>query len=282
MSVVRAKRSLGQNFLVDPNLQRKIAAAIEPTRNDLVLEIGPGLGALTRHLAGQVKRLIAIEKDDVLAAQLQNEFANATDVQIVHGDALQTDLTALADTPEDLKVIGNIPFNITTPLLFHLLAPQQRPQLLVIMVQREVADRLLAPPGEKTYGALSVGVRSVASVERLFHVPRGAFRPAPKVDSTVLRIVPLRPAPLTPDEEQDLRTLTRVAFGWRRKQLQRTLRTAPDYGLGDLETSEVLRIAAVDPQERPEALSPDRFIALARALRARALPDRRRTSNVQS
>jgi 16S rRNA (adenine1518-N6/adenine1519-N6)-dimethyltransferase len=268
----RAKKSLGQNFLVDRTLQRRIVEAIEPQADDVVLEIGPGQGALTRHLAGTVRRLILVELDDSLAAALADEFAGRNDVTVVHADFMQLDLRQVCDDPRRLKVIGNIPYNITSPIIFRLLERELRPQLIVLMIQKEVADRILAPPGDGTYGALSVGVRAVARAQRLFHVPRGAFRPVPKVDSTVLRIEPLLPPPLTPDEERDLRSLTRVAFSMRRKQLQKILRSAPEYGLDPDAVARASEETGIGLVQRPESLPPDEFITLSRALRALGRP----------
>ncbi len=268
----RAKKSLGQHFLVDQNIQRKIVEALDPQPHDSVLEIGPGTGALTRRLAGQVHRLVAIELDRDLARALQLEFAGRDDVVILHGDVLHFDLADVGSDAARLKVAGNIPYNITSPLIFRLLEHDYRPAEIVIMVQREVAERILAPPGDREYGALSVGVRSVASVQRLFHVGRSAFRPVPRVDSTVLRITPYRAEPLTADEEKDLRSLTRAAFGWRRKQLQKILRSAPGYGLDATAVNGLSRETGIDLDARPEQLAPEDFITLARALRLRGLP----------
>ena len=269
---MRAKRSLGQNFLVDPNIQRKIVAAVEAGPADEVLEIGPGTGALTRHLAAQAGRVVAIEKDDDLAAALRKEFEGAPQVEVVHGDVLEVDLAALVREPDRVKVVGNIPYNITSPLLFRLLESELNPERIVVMVQREVADRILAEPGEKNYGALSVGMRAVAQVKRLFHVSRSAFRPVPDVDSTVVLIVPYRPPRLTLDERADLRTLTRAAFGWRRKQLQKILRTADAYRLDAEELEAVARESGIDPERRPETLSPEEFVRLMRVLKRRGYP----------
>jgi 16S rRNA (adenine1518-N6/adenine1519-N6)-dimethyltransferase len=263
---VRARKSLGQNFLIDANIQRKIVAALEPQPQETVVEIGPGLGALTVHLLGNVAHLIVIELDDRLAEQLQAQHGERADFTLVHDNVLDVDLTKLA-LPTDYKIIGNIPYNITTPLLFKLLEPPVRPALLVIMVQKEVAQRVTATPGHKEYGALSVGVQSVARAERLFTVSRGSFRPSPNVDSAVLRITPISPAPLTRAEENDLRALTRTLFGQRRKQMQSILRRAPGY---ELDAAQVERVAAaigVEPSCRPEELSPLQFIQLARVLR---------------
>src|SRR5215207_7208468 len=222
----RAKRSLGQNFLVDPNLQRRIVDALDPGPDDEVLEIGPAQGALTRHLAPLVGRLSLVELDDQLAASLQREYADDPRVHVVHSDILDVPLEQLSEDPARLKVIGNIPYNITTPILFSLLERRPRPSRIVLMVQREVAERIIAPPGSKTYGALAVGVQSVADAERVLNVSRNAFRPVPDVESTVVRITPHVPPRLSPGEEEALRRLTRVAFGQRRKQFQRILRDA--------------------------------------------------------
>jgi len=279
---VRAKRSLGQNFLVDPNIQRRIVAALDLEPGDEVLEIGPGTGALTRHLAAQAGRVVAIEKDDDLAAALRAEFEGTPGVTIVHGDALEADLRALVHDPDRVKVVGNIPYNITSPLLFHLLESGLHAERIVVMVQREVADRILAAPGEKAYGALSVGVRTVADARRLFHVGRAAFRPVPDVDSTVLLITPHRPPRLTPAEHADLRSLTRTAFGWRRKQLQKILRSAEEYQVDPAELEGVADETGITLDRRPETPSPDELITLSRALRMlwypRQLPQADRTA----
>lgn len=269
---MRARKSLGQNFLVDRNYQQRIVQALDAQPDDTVLEIGPGTGALTEHLAGTVHRLVAIEKDDNLAAALQHRFAGRADVEIVNDDALEADIVALLGQPADARIIGNIPYNITSPLIFRMLERPHRPRRLVLMVQKEVADRIVSPPGDRQYGALSVGVRTVADVQRLFVVPRGAFRPVPNVDSAVLRIDPFHPPPLTAAEEGDVRTLARVAFGWRRKQLQRILRDAPEYALDSETLGALLAQLGIAPEARPETLAPETFVTLARALRARGLP----------
>lgn len=263
--VHRAKRSLGQNFLVDPNLQRKIVEALEAQPGDEVLEIGPGRGALTRHLAGTVRRLVLVELDDQLAASLSDRYVDREDVRVVHADILGTPRQDLVDDPEALKVIGNIPYNITTPILFELLS-RPRPRDIVLMVQEEVADRIVASAGSKDYGALAVGVQSVATAERLFRVGRGAFRPSPRVDSAVVRVRPIRPEPLQPSEEARLRTLVRAAFQWRRKQLGKILRDHPDLRLPPRLAEQAALQVGFDLRDRPERLGPAAFIDLARAL----------------
>jgi 16S rRNA (adenine1518-N6/adenine1519-N6)-dimethyltransferase len=260
----RAKRSLGQNFLVDPNIQRKIVSALDPSPDDEILEIGPGHGALTTRLAGSAGRLVLVELDDALAQRLREEFSASPSVHVVHGDFLKTPLESLTTDPARLKVVGNIPYNITTPILFSLLERRPRPREILLMVQREVADRILAPPGSKTYGALAVGVRTVADAERVLNVGRNAFRPVPDVESSVLRIVPHRPPRLSEADEGAVRRLTRAAFGHRRKQLQKILRSV--YGLSPGELNAICDDLRIDPRSRPEELSPDQFVLLARRL----------------
>jgi 16S rRNA (adenine1518-N6/adenine1519-N6)-dimethyltransferase len=283
---VRAKRSLGQNFLVDPNLQRKIVRAVAPGPGDTVVEIGPGRGALTEHLTSSGARLVAIELDDELAADLQDRYRDHPDVTIIHGDVLDwdpatLDRTAARGTGLDgthgdtlggaFKVVGNIPYNITSPILFRLLDWRPLPELIVLMVQKEVAERIMAGTGEKAYGALTVGVRARADVERLFTVGRQAFRPVPGVDSAVIHIRPRAGAGREADAP--LRALTRAAFGMRRKQLQKILRTAPGYGLDPAGAERVLAGLGLAPEDRPETLDPDTFVALAAALQRLGYPE---------
>ena len=263
----RPKRSLGQHFLVDPNLQRKIVEASGAGPDDDLLEIGPGRGALTRHLAGRVRRLILVELDDDLAAELGRRYAGRRDVEVVHADVLEVEIDRLVDDPSALRVLGNIPYNITSPILFRLLR-RPRPRDVVLMVQGDVADRIVAAEGTKAYGALSVGVRSVAAVDRLFRVGRQAFRPVPAVDSAVVRVTPVRPEPLSEEEEARLRRLVRASFQWRRKQLRKILRDHPDLAYPPEVAQAAAQATGVALSDRPERLSPDRFVALAAALSA--------------
>lgn len=262
---MRAKRSLGQHFLVDGNLQRKIVETLGAEEDDEVLEIGPGREALTRHLVGRPRRLVLVELDDDMAAALEERYGDRDDVTVVHGDVLETDLAALSSDPGALKVVGNIPYNITAPILFRLLE-RPRPAEILLMVQKEVAERITAEPGTKAYGALSVGVRSVADARLLFGVPRTAFRPVPNVDSAVLRIRPHRPPPLTEEEEETLRDLTRVAFQWRRKQFQKTLRDHPETGFHRDQLRAVEKETGFDLRRRPETFSPEEFVLLSRTI----------------
>ncbi|TVR55711.1 MAG: ribosomal RNA small subunit methyltransferase A [Gemmatimonadales bacterium] len=263
----RPRRSLGQNFLVDGNLRRRIVeeAAINP--GDTVLEIGPGRGALTDLLVELAARLVLVELDRDLAADLRRRYRDRPSVEVVEGDILELNLRELVGHPESVRAVGNIPYNITTPIVFHLLTPP-RPADILLMVQKEVADRILAEPGTGAFGALTVGVQAVAEVERVLVVPPSAFRPRPRVDSTVIRISPRRPAPLSPSEEQVLRTLTRALFQWRRKQLRKTLKSHPDLRLAPPQVAALLDAAGAEPKDRPETVAPAGFVAMARLLAA--------------
>ena len=266
---MRAKKSLGQNFLVDGALQHKIVEALGCSRSDTVLEIGSGRGALTRHLVGRVQRLVLVELDDRLARELQEEWGSRPDVDVLHQDFLELDWSAVTPDPSELLVVGNIPYNITAPIIFKVLE-RPRPRDVVLMVQREVADRLTAEPGTGEYGALTVGVRCIASVEKVLRVPRDAFRPVPGVDSAVVRITPFEPPPLSAEEERSLRDLTRAAFAWRRKQLQKILRDHEALRVSRDRLEDLSRKTGWDLTRRPETLSPDDFIRLSAFITGRA------------
>lgn len=262
----RPKKSLGQHFLIDSHYQREIADAVRLKAGDTLLEIGPGRGAITRHLVERAERFVAVELDRELAPALQERYAHLDHVEIIHGDFMEFDPLSVCDDPIQLVVIGNIPYNITTPILFKLLEVP-RPRELLLMVQREVANRIVASPGERAYGALAVGVQIVADPSVVVEVPARAFSPVPKVDSSVVRIVPRRPEPLSPERERGVRGVTRAAFQWRRKQLQKILRSHPDLGLSRDAVAQVAARTGWDLSRRPETLSPDEFVHLSGVVR---------------
>jgi len=259
---MRAKKSLGQNFLLDANLQRAIVRVPDIRQSDTVMEIGPGTGALTNHLLGRSERLILVELDDELAKSLQTFSQNREDVDVIHEDFLRLDLSQLVEDFSKLVVIGNIPYNITAPIIFKLMNCP-RPREIVLMVQREVAERLIAEVGTSQYGALSVGLRAVAEVEKVLNVPRRAFRPVPRVDSALVRIRPFDPPPMTPQDEKFLRVVTRSVFQWRRKQIQKILRDHHDLKLPKDAIEEISRNTGWDLSRRPETFAPSDFIQLA-------------------
>jgi 16S rRNA (adenine1518-N6/adenine1519-N6)-dimethyltransferase len=257
-----ARRSLGQNFLVEPRRAEKLVtlAGVEP--GDAVLEIGTGLGILTRALAARGARVTTIEVDPGLQRALRDESLLPEGVRLVEGDALALDLASLLDEmPSPRRVVANLPYSVAAPLLRRLLDLVERLQDWSVMLQRDVAARLLAVPGTRDYGSLTVLHRLVVETRRCDELAPGCFHPVPKVRSTFLRMLPLRPPPLAEGELARVERLVRAAFGTRRKTLANALRAA---GLAD--ASALLASAGLDPLVRAEALPPDVFAALARAL----------------
>jgi len=243
--------------------------ALEPSPTDIVIEIGAGSGTLTRVLAERVGRVIAIEKDRRLVDRLREEGrGEGHGVQVVAGDALRLEWQALlheflppAPSRPLFKVAGNIPYNITTPLIEKVLTPPL-PQLVVFLVQAEVADRLAAPPGTKTYGGLSVGVQSQCRVEKLFHVAPGAFQPPPRVRSAVVRLRPLSAPLVDPGEVPGFRAFVTACFSLRRKQLRNVLSAVTGSGTERVRTQ--LESLGIDATRRPETVSPEQFVQLFR------------------
>lgn len=247
------RKRYGQHFLVDPAIVARIIAAIAPAPGEILVEIGPGHGALTGPLAARSARLHLIEIDRDLAAALA-ERCDADRVSVHVGDALEFDYDSL---PSPFRLVGNLPYNISTPLLFRLAAYADRIRDAHFMLQREVVERLAAAPGGKDYGRLSVMIQYRCAVEPLFGVGPGAFHPRPRVDSTVVRLIPHAAPPVTVADEALLARLVAQAFSRRRK----TLRNA----LEGLVEAEALAALGIDPRRRPETLTLAEFAALADA-----------------
>jgi 16S rRNA (adenine1518-N6/adenine1519-N6)-dimethyltransferase len=259
---VRPRKRFGQHFLHHRAILTRIADALGAAAGELVLEIGPGQGALTEALVTRGARVVAIEKDRDLVPLVRERLPAVT---VIEGDALELDWREAAGIgpQDDLLVTGNIPYNITTPLLDRALAPP-RPRRIVFLVQREVAERIVAKPGGKTYGALSVGVQAVARIEKLFAVPAGAFHPPPKVDSAVIRITPLE-QPLVSDADiPRFRRLVVGLFGFRRKQLTRGLRELTGWPAERVDGA--IRQAGLVGESRAETIPPEGFQRLLAAL----------------
>ncbi len=256
------RKRLGQHFLTDPRILGRIVDALAPGSDDTVIEIGPGRGALTDVLMQRAGRVIAIEVDRDLAPRLRERYADDARLTVIENDVLKVDFGEVSGGP--YLVAGNVPYNITTPIMFHALR-RPRPLRAVYLVQREVAERVVAPPGSEAYGALSVNVQSVAVPELVFKVPAGAFQPPPKVESAVLRITPRADPVLAEGEEDAYRTLVQAAFGLRRKQLRRVVRTVCNLGAAAADV--VVNAAGLDPEARPEVLTPEDFARLLRASR---------------
>ncbi|MBF0449041.1 MAG: ribosomal RNA small subunit methyltransferase A [Magnetococcales bacterium] len=251
------KKGLGQNFLVDKNISHAIVNASQVGPEDRVLEIGPGLGSLTMLLLEKTKKLWAIEQDERMLKILQSRAENLGTLTIEKADALQYDYDKLANTlGGPLRIVANLPYNISTPLLFRLLDHRQSIVDMTLMFQKEVAQRIAAKPGSKTYGTLSVQCGMWTSVEKILDVPPGAFLPKPKVDSMVIRLT-LRSHPRAPlDDPAFFSQVVRAAFGQRRKTLSNALKKL------DADPKPWLRRAGIDPTRRGETLSVEEFAHL--------------------
>lgn len=252
-----ARKRFGQNFLHDAQVIDRIIAAIAPQPGDLLVEIGPGRAALTRPLLASGAELHLVELDRDLVAWLEDQFAAASRLTIHSRDALKTDLSALTGH-RPFRLVGNLPYNISTPLIFHVL---QWSNLIIdmhFMLQKEVVDRMVAAPGSRTYGRLSVMTQFQAEVTRLFDVRPESFSPAPKVWSSIVRLKPLKQPPVDAGFVENLRQVVTCAFAKRRKTLRNSLR--------DILTEDQIAAAGIDPGDRAEQLGLSQFAALARSL----------------
>lgn len=253
--MVRAKRSLGQNFLEDENVVKRIVDALELTDKDLVVEIGPGLGALTSDLVERARRVVAVEFDRDMAAHLANRFADRTNFQLHNIDALDAEFAALAG--ERCKLVANLPYNISTPILQKLIEQREIFDVLVLMFQREVVERITAEPGSSARGFLTVLVEDAFEVERLFDVAPAAFKPVPRVWSSVVRLTPRESAFA---DRPSVRRLLSTAFAQKRKTILNNLTIAyanPESALAE---------AGIDKNRRAETLTRTEWSRLGSAL----------------
>ena len=300
MSDFRAKKALGQNFINDPQLIESIADACGAGPLDTVVEIGPGKGALTCTLAERAARVVAVELDSSVIPLLKGNLAGAENVEVVNEDILKfdwsrvyggnaaqsgtseadgsadagnaeagrADETTAAETGGVLRIVGNLPYYITTPILLGILEKQVPAESITVMVQKEVAERICAAPGGKDYGVLSVSLQYYADCEYVLDVPAEYFTPRPKVDSAVVHMTLKKERLLAPEEEPRFFALVKAAFSQRRKTLLNSLAGSQpmnSYKLTKDEISSVLAAAGIDPQRRPETLSIEEFAALSRA-----------------
>lgn len=253
----RARKRFGQNFLHDTAIIQALVSCIAPQADDHMVEIGPGKGALTEQLQPYVKTLDTIEIDRDLIALLHEKFNHKTNMQMHQGDVLDFDFSRLIKDNEPLRVVGNLPYNITTPLLFHLFSYGDAIRDIMVMLQKEVVLRLVAPVGDHHYGRLSVMAQYFCDMHALLEIPPEAFSPQPKVDSAFLQLIPKKPIV----EAQSLDNLRRVvteAFNQRRKTLANALQNViPSDGLKRLD---------INPQLRPQALSVSEFVTISNAL----------------
>lgn len=267
-NIVFHKR-LGQNFLIDGNVVGGIANAADLNSNDTVVEIGPGIGTLTSELAARANRVYAIEFDRNLLPVLAESLQEYSNVQVVSGDALQVNFDEVVlnsgGNPAAYKIVGNLPYYITTPLIMHVLEQGFNFTVFVLMVQKEVAQRIVAVPGSKAYGILSLAVQYYTVPELVLNIPRTVFMPKPEVDSAVLKLTRRDVPPVSVADEQMLFRIIRAAFGQRRKTLLNALSNAGIGGAKD-KLLTVLEEAGLDPGCRGETLSMEKFGALANAL----------------
>lgn len=250
----QARKRFGQNFLHDPNILRMMVGAIQPKAEDALVEIGPGQGALTFPLLERLGKMTAIELDRDLIEPLRTQSLLIGDLTIHNVDALKFDFCSLQNDAEKLRVVGNLPYNISTPLIFHLLEQSGCIGDMHFLLQKEVVDRLVAAPGSKDYGRLSVMVQYHCQAEKLFHVGPGAFRPAPKVDSAFCRLIPRSEPEVEAKNYEKFSWLVQQCFSQRRKTLRRILK-------GHLNESD-FEAANINSGLRPEQLSVSDFVHL--------------------
>ena len=258
---MRPRQRFGQHFLTDQAVVDRIVAAIDPKPGDALVEIGPGRGVLTKPLLQRCGRVRVIEIDHDLAAALANDPAAGGELEVLPVDVLNVDFKALRGSGPRLRVVGNLPYNISTPLLFHLLAARDAIADMHFMLQKEVVERMAATPGSRVYGRLTVMLAPHCTVESLFDVGPRAFRPPPQVTSSVVRLVPHRSPPFTIDDTALYARVVAAAFSQRRKTLRNALR--------ELASVETLAEAGIDASLRAERISPGQFARLANHLSQR-------------
>jgi len=254
----RPKQTLGQNFLVDENVARKIVELINPQPDDIIIEIGPGFGAISKFLTEGTEQVIAIEIDRRLAGHLQNSFTSYDNFKLIHADFLKTDLMEISQG-RAIRVVGNIPYHITSPVIFKIFESSAEITDLTLMIQREVAERIVAQPRTKAYGILSVMSRLYSQPELLFHVSRNVFKPKPDVASTLIRWDLSKAPNLMIEDKELLRTVIRATFNQRRKMLRKSLQQLECFLLKREKID-------FDLERRPEELTIEEFVELTNQL----------------
>ena len=257
-STHKARKRFGQNFLVNHGIIRDIVRAVHPQKNDILVEIGPGKGAITELLAAACNNLSVIELDRDLVPWLKVKFEHHPNFQLFQADALRFDFRQLIKGEQPLRIVGNLPYNISTPLIFHLLSYASQVQDMHFMLQKEVVKRMAAQPGSGAYGRLSIMVQYYCAVENLFEVPPSSFDPPPKVDSAIVRLVPYQQLPHVAKNVKTLETLVNVAFQQRRKTLRNSLKP--------LLSAEQLETLPVDLNLRPENISLAEYVQISNLL----------------
>lgn len=262
----QARKRFGQNFLVDDNVIARIVQAIAPAHGDNIVEIGPGQGAITGLLLEHCPTLHVVELDRDLIPRLQASFASYPNLHIHAADALKFDFADLASPERPLRVVGNLPYNISTPLIFHLLQYRGLINDMHFMLQKEVVERMAAAPGDKDYGRLTIMCQYHCQVEFLFEVGPHCFRPAPKVDSAIVRLTPRAQPEVIAQDPKLLDTIVKTAFQQRRKTLRNALKHV-------VNNSDYFDACGIDPGQRPETLSVNDYVNLANYLHSQEQPD---------
>ncbi|TDX51289.1 16S rRNA (adenine(1518)-N(6)/adenine(1519)-N(6))-dimethyltransferase RsmA [Orenia marismortui] len=258
------KKSLGQNFLIDNNILDKIVETANLTENDTVIEIGPGIGSLTQKMAKVANKVIAVELDNRLIPVLNEIFEGYNNVEIVHGDALEVDFSQLVEG--SFKIVANLPYYITTPIIMRLLEEGFNVEEIVVMVQKEVGERMVASPGGKDYGILSIGVQYHTKAEISFIVPPSVFIPQPKVESAVINLKVDKEAAVDLIDEDFFFKIVKSAFHQRRKTIRNSLTKAPYINLSRDQVDQALEEVGIDSRRRAEKLSIEQFAKLSNVL----------------
>lgn len=260
------KKKFGQNFLIDPHVLDKIVDAAQITKEDFVLEIGPGIGTLTQYLCERAKQVLAVEIDAKLIPILKETLAHYDNVEVLHGDILKQDIQQIADTYNEgkpIKVVANLPYYITTPIIMELFESHVPLANVTVMVQKEVADRMKAEPGTKDYGALSLAVQYYAKPYIAAFVPPNCFMPRPNVGSAVIRLDCLSRVPVEVHDEKLMFRLIRASFNQRRKTLQNGIANSPELDYTKEEAAQAIEQAGFDVRIRGEKLGLSEFAKLA-------------------
>ena len=263
------QKKFGQNFLIDPHVLDKIIAAAEITKDDFVLEIGPGIGTLTQYLAEAAREVVAVEIDSSLIPILEDTLSSYDNVSVINEDVLKVDLKKLAEERnggKPIKVVANLPYYITTPIIMGLFESHVPLKSLTVMVQKEVALRMQAGPGTKDYGALSLEVQYYADPYLAANVPPNCFMPRPNVGSAVIRLTRFEETPVKVTDEALLFRLIRASFNQRRKTLQNGLVNSPELHFSKEQVAAAIETLGVSPSVRGEALTLEQFAALCKAL----------------
>ena len=266
---IRPTKRFGQNFLIDDNILRGIVSASGITGDDMVLEIGPGIGSLTAFLCESAREVCAVEIDKKLIPVLEDSLSEYENLTIINGDILKTDISALAEEKnggKPLKVVANLPYYITTPIIMGLLESKAPIKSMTVMIQKEVADRMISLPGKKTYGALSLAVQYYTEAKKVLDVPPSAFIPNPKVSSAVMHLAVREKAPVEVKNEGFLFDVIRASFNQRRKTFINGLKNAALPGCTSEELSKALATLGKSPTVRGEQLSLEEFAGLSNLL----------------